>query len=143
MSEEVRFPIKERAIDVEESASEPRERQRLIAAWGKRHRPGNQYKNGRDGDHALVPFECDLCVFRKLRGHTPDPLAPADLLLMACIRRINLDAFWSRAAATVKGNKDKLAEGLRMSELVGLTGPYESDGPLPEFDHCGYEVAIV
>jgi hypothetical protein len=61
---------------------------------------------------------------------------------MACIRRINLDAFWSRAAATVRGNKDKLAEGLRMSESVGLAGPYESDGSLPEFDHCGYEVAI-
>jgi hypothetical protein len=121
MSKEVHFPIKERAI----------ERQRLIVAWGKRHRPGNQYKSARDGDHALVPFKCDLCVFQKLREHTPYPLAPEDTLLMACIRHINLDTFWSGAAATVRGNKDKLAEGLRMSAAVGLAGPYETDGPLP------------
>jgi hypothetical protein len=25
---------------------------------------------------------------------------------------------------------------------MGLMGPYESDGPLPEYDHCGYEVAF-
>jgi hypothetical protein len=142
MSNEVRFPIKERAIGVDKNENGPKERQMLIAAWGKRHRPGNQYKSARNGDHALVPFECDLCIFRKLRGHTPDPLAPEDTLLMACLRRINLDAFWSRAAATVRGNKDKLAEGLQMLAAAGLSGPYKTDGPLPEFDHCGYEVAV-
>jgi hypothetical protein len=31
---------------------------------------------------------------------------------------------------------------LRMSKLVGLEGPYNHEGPLPGFDHCGYEVAI-
>jgi hypothetical protein len=90
----------------------------------------------------MVPFECDLCVFRKLRKHTPDPLSPEDELLMACIRRVNLDAFWSRAKGTVLGNRDKLADGLKLSETVGLKGPYESDGAFPEWDHCGYEVAI-
>ena len=85
MSEEVLFPIKEQAIDVEENVNKPKERQRLIAAMGKRYRPGSQYKLGRDGDHLLVLFECDLCVFRKLRGHTPDLLAPSDTLLLACI----------------------------------------------------------
>jgi hypothetical protein len=29
-----------------------------------------------------------------------------------------------------------------MSQAVGLQGPYEADGPLPECDHCGYEVAV-
>jgi hypothetical protein len=61
---------------------------------------------------------------------------------MACIWCVNLDAFWSQASATVRGNKDKLAEGLRMSEAVGLAGPYELDGPLPTFDHRGYKVVI-
>jgi hypothetical protein len=42
----------------------------------------------------------------------------------------------------VKGNKDKLAEGLRMSQAVGLGGPYELDDPLSKVDHWGYEVAI-
>jgi hypothetical protein len=26
--------------------------------------------------------------------------------------------------------------------MVGLLGPYKAEGPLPEEDHCGYEVAI-
>ncbi len=112
MSPEVRFPMKERAIDTEENENDPKERQRLISAWGKRHRPGNQYKHARDGDHTLVPFECDLCIFRKLSGRSPREQEPVDDLLLGCIRRINLDAFWSSATSTVHGNRDKLAMGI-------------------------------
>ncbi len=42
----------------------------------------------------------------------------------------------------MRGNKDKLAEGLQMSEAVGLSGPHEMDGPLPKFDHCSYKVVL-
>jgi hypothetical protein len=90
----------------------------------------------------MVPFECDLCIFCKLRNHLPDLSNPQDKLLTACIRRINLDAFWSRAKSTVRGNRDKVAQAIKISNTVGLFGPYEAEGPLPEFDHCGYEVAI-
>jgi hypothetical protein len=55
---------------------------------------------------------------------------------------MNLDAFWSRAEDTVKGNRDKLADKLSLSNLVGLQGPCVHDGPYPDYDHCGYEVAI-
>jgi hypothetical protein len=41
---------------------------------------------------------------------------------------------------TLLSNRDKVAFGLKMLELVGLQGSYEADGPLPEFDHCRYEV---
>jgi hypothetical protein len=61
---------------------------------------------------------------------------------MACIRRMNLDAFWSRATSTVNGHRDRAAFGLRLSALVKLKGPYVHRGPLPTHDHCGYEVAI-
>jgi hypothetical protein len=67
MSKEVHFPIKEQAIETEKNENKPREWQGMIAAWGERHRLGNQYESDRGGDHALVPFECDFCVFRKLR----------------------------------------------------------------------------
>jgi hypothetical protein len=53
-----------------------------------------------------------------------------------------LDAFWSRSKYTVQGNKEKIATSLEMSKLVRLEGPYLVDGSLPDFDHCGYEVAI-
>jgi hypothetical protein len=97
---------------------------------------------GRDGDHLMIPFECDLCVFRKLKGRNPIPTSHEDKLLSACIRRANLDAFWSRAKSTALSNRDKVAFGLKMSAKVGLLGPYEADGSLPDSDHCGYEVAI-
>ena len=90
----------------------------------------------------MVPFECDLCIFRKLKGQTPVPNTPQDALLLACIRRANLDAFWSRAKSTALANRDKVAFGIQMSATMGLLGPYKSDGPLPEGDHCGYEVAF-
>jgi hypothetical protein len=90
----------------------------------------------------MVPFECDECIFRKLRKVDPLPRDPQDDLLLACIRRMNLDAFWSRAQDTVLGNRDKLADKLSLSHLVGLKGPCVHDGPYPDYDHCGYEVAI-
>lgn len=62
---------------------------------------------------------------------------------MACIRPINLDSFWSRATSTVVANRDKTRRGLTLSESLGLKGPYEHTATsLPDFDHCGYEVAI-
>jgi hypothetical protein len=65
-----------------------------------------------------------------------------DSLLEAYIRRANLDTFWSRARGTATSNCDKVAFGLKMLATVGLLGPYEADGLLPEHNHCGYEVAI-
>jgi hypothetical protein len=48
----------------------------------------------RNGDHLMTHFECDTCIFRKLRdGDFPDHSRPSDKLLLACIRRVNLDAF--------------------------------------------------
>jgi hypothetical protein len=48
----------------------------------------------------------------------------------------------SRAEDTVNGNRDKLADKLKLSKLVGLQGPRVHDGPFSDYDHCGYELAI-
>jgi hypothetical protein len=61
---------------------------------------------------------------------------------MLSIRRMNLDALWSRATSTIEGNAGVVARGLRHSKLLGLTGPYLATGPLPYYAHCGYEVAL-
>jgi hypothetical protein len=125
-----------------ESERDPKDRARLQKAWGKKHRSENDFHQARDGDHTLVPFECDLCIFRKLKGRSPVLPDPIDELLLGCIRRMTLDVFWSSATPTVQGNRDKLAMGIKLSELVGLKGPFIHQGPLPDHDHCGYEVAI-
>jgi hypothetical protein len=49
---------------------------------------------------------------------------------------------WARSRHTVQGQRDMLRQGLRLSQLAGLEGPYWYEGSLPSHDHCGYEVAI-
>jgi hypothetical protein len=91
----------------------------------------------------MISFECDICIFCKLWDQSaPDLYNPIDSLLMLSIRRMNLDALWSRASSTVEGNAGMVARCLRHSKLLGLTGPYSAIGPLPYYDHCGYEVAL-
>jgi hypothetical protein len=56
---------------------------------------------------------------------------------------MNLDAFWSRSSNTINGHRGKLEHSLKLSKLVGLLeGPHQHEGPMPPYDHCGYEVAI-
>lgn len=100
------------------------------------------YEVARKGDHLMVQFECDLCVFHKLKRRNPFQGSHQDDLLLGCIRRVIMDAFWSRAASTVKNQATKVEQGIRLSKRVGLDGPYLEQGPLPYYDHCGYEVAI-
>jgi hypothetical protein len=90
----------------------------------------------------MCPFECERCVFQKLRKTLPNPSNQQDILLLACIRRANLDAFWSRSSDTVTKHRGQVKIGIAISAMVGLTPPYPPPGPLPSFDHCGYGIAI-
>ena len=90
----------------------------------------------------MTPFECDICIFRKLKHASPVPDLQQDKLLLILIRRMNLDAFWSRARSTVMENTRRVKQTLGFSKSVGLDGPYEHEGPYPYYDHCGYEVAV-
>lgn len=115
---------------------------RLESGWATRTRDRNRFRSARDGDDLLVSFECDFCIFFKLYGRQPIPNAEKDHFSLACVRRIVLDSFWSRARTTVESNAAKIREGLRISARLGLDGPYLCPGPLPSGDHCGYEVAL-
>jgi len=101
----------------------------------------NRFHKARTGDHLMVAFECDLCVFRKLFGREPADLV-RDRKALATIRRMILDAFWSRACSTVKSNAKVIQKGCELSASLGLDPPYLEPGPLPSFDHCGYGVAL-
>ena len=116
---------------------------RLLSGWKPRKEGAGRFGTGRNGDDLMCPFECDTCVFGKLFDHEPNVTeSKQDAFAMACIRRVILDAFWSRARPTVNANTLKVREGLRISQRMGMKGPYKNPGPLPPFDHCGYEVAI-
>jgi hypothetical protein len=61
---------------------------------------------------------------------------------MACIRRANLDAFWSRARSTANGQSSLIRKGIEQSDEGDLDPPHHEPGPLPGVDHCGDGVAI-
>jgi len=115
---------------------------RLENVWRGLHRSDEAFNHARAGDHLLVPFECDQCIFVKLRRNLPNVDDPRDRLLLGCIRRMNLDSFWSRETQTVRQNTRRAEKQIEFSSLVGLDSPFKFTDRLPEFDHCGYEVAI-
>ena len=115
---------------------------RLGSLWKTKERDGIAFCQARPGDHLLVTFQCDLCIFRKLRGQEPIASNPIDENLLACIRRVNLDAFWSRATSTVSAQRRLVERSLDLSRQLGLDPMFPNQGPLPPGDHCGYSVAI-
>jgi hypothetical protein len=94
---------------------------------------------GRDGDHLLTPFQCDLCVFRNLKHCNP---GDGDPLLMACIRQVNLDALWGREAATVDSTLRGAKQTIKVLQQVGVPPPFLPLGPYPVGDPFGYAIAI-
>ncbi len=121
------------------------EEDRVTAAqWDKvTKRDKDKYMYARNGDHLMCHFECDLCIFRKLRGEDPNERRMEDRLLLESIRRVNLDAFWSRATSTVNKNRRLVEESIDLAAKVGLKGPFfDSHDTLPH-DQCGYQIAIL
>ena len=68
---------------------------RLLSGWIPRKSDAKRFAQARDGDDLMVSFECDLCIFWKLYGRAPSSESETDRFGMDCIRRVNLDAFWS------------------------------------------------
>jgi hypothetical protein len=116
---------------------------RLVTGWKPKSSDKGRYRQARNGDDLLVAFECDFCVFSKVYERVPDLESASDKFGMACIRRVMLDAFWSRSRSTVASNTSRYREIIRNSATLGFEPPYSSPGPLPAFDHCGYKVAIL
>ena len=95
---------------------------RLRAAWKGKHQNQLDFKHARNGDHLLIPFECDLCIFRKLRRTEPIDSSHKDNILLECIRRANIDALWSRESSTVEANRKRVEKQLQLSQSVVLSG---------------------
>lgn len=101
-----------------------------------------RFARGREGDHLLVPFECDLCIFRNLMKRNPARSSTKDDMLLCCIRRITLDAFWGRATQTVEATKRSVNQTIAMWDRVGIPPAFPQLGPHPVADNFGYGVAI-
>lgn len=100
----------------------------------------DRFKCARDGDHMMCPFQCDMCHFYNLQGRRPG-IKPQDDVLMMCIRRANLDAFWSRESATVEANRREGIRVLGLSARLGIDDPYPERRTFPVTDSFGMLVA--
>jgi hypothetical protein len=92
-----------------------------------------RFQEGRDRDHLMCPFQCEDCHFINIQGRAPNPDNPCDGLILCCMRRANLDSFWSRERSTVYSN---LLEGKRFlapQQLLGIdTSSLPPRGPFPK-----------
>ena len=111
--------------DSENLYTEAGDEDRLKSGWKTKAGDKNRYGEARDGDDLLVAFECDTCVFAKVVGRLPVVTFEKDIFLMACIRRVILDAFWSRARSTVNTNTSRLREMITLSQSLGFEPPVE------------------
>lgn len=96
--------------------------------WKEKDQNPNDFHEARNGDHAITPFECDTCIFRKLRKKSPNKKREQDKILLMMIRRANLDAFWLRARAIVYQNTQKIKHAIKISDMLGLDGVYKHVG---------------
>jgi hypothetical protein len=64
------FHVKQReSFDTKKATDQDQER--VVKAWGNKHRAPDEYLVGSDGVRLLIPFKCDLCIYWKLRGNNP------------------------------------------------------------------------
>ena len=102
----------------------------------------SRFQTARPGDHLLISFQCELCHFRNVTGRNPSFNRPEHHTCLLFMRRTNLDAFWSREPAMVKGN---LREGIRVESTslkfgIGSISPMM--GPFPLSDKLGMKAAL-
>ena len=118
---------------------EPQDEEGFV--WKKR---GDEcrFMGGRDGDHLVTPFQCDLCIFRIHKGRDPRPSSHQDSRLSCCIRRMKLDSSWHMECNTICSHWSAFKLGLKVLERVGIPPPYQNLGPYPLTDTFGYGVAL-
>jgi len=105
---------------------------------------GARFICARNGDHIMgIPFECDLCSFRNLNKRDPIWANARDNYTLVCIRRANLDAFWSRESSTVEGNLRRLRLDYNdASSALSVLNPLPTLGNPTMKDRVGMGMAI-
>lgn len=112
--------------------------------WHRRKEDEDRFMYGRAGDQFMCPFQCDTCIFRTVYGRDPDQTGSAnDQKNLRLIRRVNLDALWSREPTTVSSNLGSIRKGLKIAEKLGVQRLYPQLGPYPMRDEFGYALAMV
>jgi hypothetical protein len=101
-----------------------------------------RYHVGRNGNHLVIVFQCDDCVFLNLLQRRPLPHSPQDNLTLCCIRRLNLDALWGRETTTVNSTARAVRQTVALLQPLGIQPQYRALGPFPLEDTLGYGVTV-
>ena len=89
-----------------------------------------QFEIARNGDHMMIPFQCNTCQFMNIRKHLPIPGNAKDESLMVCLRLVLLDSIWSRERSTIQRSLSLVQSSLVEGELMGHGGEvYPMMGP--------------
>jgi hypothetical protein len=108
--------------------------------WGDDNH--GRFREARDGDHLMTPFQCVDCHFINIKGRRPDMEDHRDVLAVKAVTRAILDSFWSRESSTVNSNRIEGVRYVRELELLGFQeNPYPPRGPFPMEDVWGMRVA--
>ncbi|KAL7573960.1 hypothetical protein ACA910_001968 [Epithemia clementina (nom. ined.)] len=70
-------------------------------------------------------------------------VAPVKLTPFCSIAFVNLDAFWSWASSTVEKNTGVIKRMIKHASTLEIQQVFADPGPLPCYDHCGYQVAVL
>jgi hypothetical protein len=100
-----------------------------------------RYKVGTDGAHLILPFQCDICIFRSLFKREPREDI-SDRENQVVIRRMNLDLIWAREPSTIENNMRSLNKLITTCEAAGFDPQLPNIGPLPLEDKFGMGVAF-
>ena len=107
-----------------------------------------RFLRARPGEHLMTNFQCDLCHFRNIHKRDPtENLIPKDSVLLICIRRANLDSFWSKESSTVEGNRREAARVIKKCKELGLSPsdvfPSKPAFPLKDLQHMALAAVMV
>ena len=108
----------------------------------KRDDEDSRFRHARDGDHYMVPFQCELCHFRNIQRREPIASQEQDVLLLDFIRRANLDAFWARESGTVSANLSSVKRIHKSKDKFGMQDLFPLMGPFPLEDTFGMGAAV-
>lgn len=107
--------------------------------WHKQTERRDRIQYGTAGAHAVMPFQCECCWMQVLEGRTPEV---GDELLVACIRRVNLDAMTGKSRDTILQHIGRIRRVLGFNEKYRKTPSFAPRGPLPGKDLMGMGTAL-
>ncbi len=109
--------------------------------WNKKE-DDERFVSARSGDSTFCPFQCDVCWFVNLKKEMPSKFRLSHVRLLGYIRRVNLDAMWSRESATVASSLSGLKKQKRIAIELDLPMPGTPRGPWELGDSWGMQTAI-